>query len=112
MRIQTELKARNAVSAVPIELRIGVRLGDVIYREGDVFGDGVNIAARVQGSASAGEIRFSEDVARQVTNKIAPRRSDHGKARKRFGTRTPTAGCDYRAGTGARRKAKGQGWAR
>ena len=71
IRIQREFSERNGSAAgEPIRIRIGVHLGDVVYREGDVFGDGVNIAARVQSSGEAGQIRLSEDVARQVGNKL------------------------------------------
>ena len=79
MRIQLDFAQRNAANpAEPINIRIGIHLGDVVYREGDVFGDGVNIASRVQSSADAGEIRISEDVARQVTNKIEQKLLDLG----------------------------------
>ena len=82
MRIQQDIAMRNAAcettNAEPINIRVGIHLGDVVYRENDVFGDGVNIAARVQSSADAGEIRISEDVARQVTNKIEQKLVDLG----------------------------------
>ena len=79
MRIQLDFVQRNAADlAEPINIRIGIHLGDVVFREGDVFGDGVNIASRVQSSADAGEIRLSEDVARQVANKIEPKLLDLG----------------------------------
>ena len=79
MRIQLDFAQRNAANpAEPINIRIGIHLGDVVYREGDVFGDGVNIASRVQSSADAGEIRISEDVARQITNKIEQKLLDLG----------------------------------
>src|SRR5437764_5608414 len=45
--IQSAMRTRNATeSAAPIEFRIGVNLGDIIVEEGDIFGDGVNVAAR------------------------------------------------------------------
>ena len=86
IKIQGDIAARNAAvntestSTEPISIRVGIHLGDVVYREGDVFGDGVNIAARVQSSAGADEILMSEDVARQVVNKIEPKLIDLGIA--------------------------------
>lgn len=51
-------------------LRIGVHLGEIVTADdGDVFGDGVNVAARLQGLATAGQIVLSEDVFRQVQNR-------------------------------------------
>src|ERR1700675_3795795 len=51
----------------PIVFRIGIHLGDVVEEsDGDLMGDGVNIAARLEGIASPGAICFSEDAYRQV----------------------------------------------
>ncbi len=86
IKIQRDIGVRNATvntestSTEPIRIRVGIHLGDVVHREGDVFGDGVNIAARVQSSAGADEILMSEDVARQVANKIEPKLIDLGIA--------------------------------
>src|SRR6476659_4163636 len=53
-----------------IEFRIGIHVGDIIADEGDIFGDGVNIAARLEGIAEPGGICISDDAYRQVRGKI------------------------------------------
>jgi len=70
--IQESLAERNAQTPAErkIQLRIGVHLGDVEHREGDLLGDGVNIASRIQQLAEPGGICITEDVYRQVQNKI------------------------------------------
>ena len=69
IEIQNAMVERNA--GVPaerrIEFRIGIHLGDVVEEsDGDLMGDGVNIAARLEGIASPGAICLSEDAYRQV----------------------------------------------
>ncbi|MFO1066941.1 MAG: adenylate/guanylate cyclase domain-containing protein [Geminicoccaceae bacterium] len=54
-----------------IVLRIGLHVGDVIVEEDDLYGDGVNIAARLEGAAPPGGIVLSEDAWRQVQGKVA-----------------------------------------
>ncbi len=72
LETQHTLSEYNAASpeTVQIKIRIGIHLGDVVHRQGDVFGDGVNIASRVEATAEPGGIAVSEDVFRQVQNKI------------------------------------------
>ena len=53
-----------------IEIRYGVHVGDIIIEEGDIFGDGVNIAARLEGIAQPGGICISDDAYRQVRGKL------------------------------------------
>jgi adenylate cyclase len=72
VQIQKDLKARNADRPQDrrMEFRIGVNLGDVIEEEGRIYGDGVNIAARLEGLADAGGICISGTVFDQVKGKL------------------------------------------
>ena len=73
VQIQEELKARNAelVENRKMEFRIGVNLGDVIVEGERIYGDGVNIAARVEGLAEGGGICISGTVYDSIENKLA-----------------------------------------
>ena len=53
-----------------IEFRIGIHVGDIIIDENDIFGDGVNIAARLEGIAEPGGVCISDDAQRQVRGKV------------------------------------------
>src|SRR5580693_6675923 len=73
VEVQTAMIERNA--GVPpekrIEFRVGVHLGDVVEEaDGDLMGDGVNIAARLEGIATPGAICLSEDAYRQVKGRL------------------------------------------
>jgi TolB-like protein/class 3 adenylate cyclase len=70
--IQEELRARNErlPAGQRLEFRIGINLGDVIVDGHDIFGDGVNVAARVQALAEPGGIAISGAVYDQVGNKL------------------------------------------
>jgi adenylate cyclase len=60
----------QAVKKIPdLELRIGIHLGDVVFENNDIFGDGVNIAARLLSHATTGGICISETVHSNVSNK-------------------------------------------
>lgn len=50
-------------------LRIGIHLGDIVIENGDVFGDGVNVASRIQAAAKPGSIYLSEAVQQNISNK-------------------------------------------
>ena len=62
-----------------IEFRIGINVGDIIIDEGDIYGDGVNIAARIEAIAEPGGISISEDAWRQVQGKVAANFVDSGE---------------------------------
>ena len=62
-----------------IEIRIGVHVGDIIIEEGDIFGDGVNIAARLESVAQPGGLCISEDAYRQVRDKLDANFLDSGE---------------------------------
>ena len=73
--IQQNMVGRNA--SMPhnsrIEYRIGVNLGDVIIESDDVYGDGVNIACRIEGIAEPGEVFISGRIYEQIKNKLVCR---------------------------------------
>lgn len=70
--IQQNLIGRNAALAKPsrIEYRIGVNLGDVIVEPDDVYGDGVNIATRLEGIAEPGQVYISGAIYEQIKHKV------------------------------------------
>src|SRR5438477_2987035 len=81
IEVQREMAARQA--GVPAErrldFRIGVNLGDIIIDENDIFGDGVNITARLEALAEPGGICVSRVVRDQVRDKLAIPFEDMGE---------------------------------
>ena len=68
--VMAALKIQEATRQLnEFELRIGIHLGEVVFDNGDVFGDGVNIASRIQSLANPGAIFISESVQQNVSNK-------------------------------------------
>jgi adenylate cyclase len=72
MEIQKEIQARNegVKEESRMLFRIGINLGDVIEEEGNIFGDGVNVAARLEALADPGGICISRSAYEQVKNKL------------------------------------------
>ena len=80
MEIQRAMAERNANTPEDhrIELRIGINVGDIIFDKGDIYGDGVNIAARLETLASPGAICLSDNVHQQIKGKLPFAVSDMG----------------------------------
>src|SRR5271166_131874 len=81
IEVQTGMVERNAGLPADrrIEFRVGIHLGDVVEEsDGDLMGDGVNIAARLEGIAKPGAICLSEDAYRQVKGRLDISVSDLG----------------------------------
>jgi adenylate cyclase len=80
--IQSAMRTRNATeTAARIEFRIGVNLGDIIVEDGDIFGDGVNVAARLEGIAPIGGIAVSQSVRDHVGKRLDLDFEDMGERR-------------------------------
>ena len=81
MEIQRVMAERSA--DIPedrrIEFRIGINVGDIIIDESDIYGDGVNIAARVETLATPGSICLSDNAYQQIRGKLALEVSDMGE---------------------------------
>ncbi|MDA0702509.1 MAG: adenylate/guanylate cyclase domain-containing protein [Proteobacteria bacterium] len=81
LAIQAVLAERTAGQQAEdaIVLRIGIHVGDVIIQGDDIYGDGVNLAARLEGEAEPGGVAISDDVWRQVRNKLGAAFRDGGE---------------------------------
>jgi adenylate cyclase len=79
--VQRTMAERNALVDEPrrMRFRVGVNLGDVIHDETRVYGDGVNVAARLENLAEPGGISISEDAYRQVHGKVSAQFVDTGE---------------------------------
>lgn len=78
--IQESLRTRNMAypPSRQMSFRIGITIGDVVERDGDLLGDGVNIAARLEGLAEIGGICVSRAVHEQVAIKLSVQSADIG----------------------------------
>jgi len=68
--IQTELAGVAGSASLPVQIRIGIHVGDVMRSGNEILGDSINIAARLQTIARPGGIAVSEDVYRGVRNRV------------------------------------------
>src|SRR4029077_1264256 len=78
---QESLHTRNLAypASRQMTFRIGISIGDVVERDGDLLGDGVNIAARLEGLAQPGGLCVSRSVYEQVSNKMSVQFADIGE---------------------------------
>ncbi len=76
--VDCAVAVQEALSGRDFALRIGVHLGDIVHREGDIFGDGVNIAARLEAAGAPGCVLISDDARRQVAGRVAAAFHDNG----------------------------------
>ena len=81
VEIQQDLAERNASTPADrqIQLRLGINVGDVIVEGGDIYGDGVNIAARLQELAEPGGVCATGEVIRQLRGKLGVPLNDDGE---------------------------------
>ena len=81
--IQTAMAERESLSPMDSRIiyRVGINLGDVVYDEGDIFGDGVNVASRLQGLSVPGGICISDIVHESVADRFRERFRDMGRQR-------------------------------
>ncbi|MBI3798181.1 MAG: adenylate/guanylate cyclase domain-containing protein, partial [Deltaproteobacteria bacterium] len=72
-QVHTQFRAYNAEKTKDeqIHVRIGIHSGDIVQRDGDVFGDGVNIASRLQALAESDTVCISDVVYRDVAKKLS-----------------------------------------
>jgi len=109
--VEMQRAAREINDPVPperrLELRIGVNLGDVIVDGDDIFGDGVNIAARLEALAQPGTVCISQTVYDQVKNKLDLDYRPLGAHRVKNITEPVRA---YAVGVGTAAPRSGKGW--
>jgi class 3 adenylate cyclase/pimeloyl-ACP methyl ester carboxylesterase len=81
--VQTAMAERERASPIDrrIIYRVGINLGDIVFDEGDVFGDGVNVASRLQGLAQPGGVCISDIVLQSVGDRFREPFRDMGRQR-------------------------------
>ena len=80
VRCAVEIQDQIASGSSPLRLRVGLNLGDVIVgQDGDLYGDGINIAVRLEGAADPGGILISEKVYSEIEGKLGVSVEDRGE---------------------------------
>ena len=81
LHIQKSVNSRgdHGPEESPIQFRVGINIGDIIVEDDDIYGDGVNIAARIEGLAAPGEVYLSRAAADQVRDKCPIRLENCGE---------------------------------
>ncbi len=107
--IQQALETRNGglAGGARIDFRIGVNLGDIVIEGGDIFGDGVNVAARLEGQAPPGGLLVSDAVHAQVRGKVGIAFEDAG-ALKLKNVEAPIRAWRWQGGEAAPARALGR----
>jgi TolB-like protein/class 3 adenylate cyclase/rhodanese-related sulfurtransferase len=81
VEIQCALGNREAASSSQIKFRIGINIGDIVIEDDDIYGDGVNVAARLEALAAPGGICVSSNIVEQVDDKLDLTFIDQGEKR-------------------------------
>ena len=81
VKVQSDIAEQSAdeLPDTRIEFRIGIHVGDIIIDDNDIFGDGVNIAARLEGMAEPGGVCISDDTYRQIRDRVDSAFDDKGE---------------------------------
>jgi adenylate cyclase len=107
MRCAVEIQDRLASGNSPLTLRVGLNLGDVIVgQDGELYGDGINIAVRLEGTADPGGILISEKVYSEVEGKLDVDFEDRGEQQLKNISKPVRAFRTRRSATRAERQAK------
>jgi class 3 adenylate cyclase len=109
LRCAAEVQAAMAKNNPPlpsdrrIEFRIGINVGDIVVEDGDIFGDGVNVAARLEGLAEPGGICVSARVREDAAGRLDPPSKTWASRRSRR-SRAPFGHIEWDRGPPARRR--------
>jgi len=99
--VHAQIRAHNTEkeNAEQIHVRIGIHLGDIVQQDGDVFGDGVNVASRLQGLAEPDTICLSQKVYEESRAEACTwRRDSLGRPQlKNIAQRQPVISCSPNA---------------